>query len=201
MLLSVDVMSQLISVLSRLNWGSVPDYLAVIVAAWGLKIANDHFNKQPKINLELCYGAQQEEGHIKVYSFWVVNHSNVNVTVRWLGIRKAGKGDFTHTIGEDDTEWHLLQPGETTKPITVTVTRITQVLRKIMGPGDTRYIDAAFLSTYGDIVKKKIKVTTTMAEDNSGLPTAPYDGETKYPHPSEAHSQPDVGSSGTHGTK
>lgn len=35
-----------------IEWlGTIPDWIAAVMAFWGLKIANDHFNKQPKVSL------------------------------------------------------------------------------------------------------------------------------------------------------
>ena len=47
-------------ILLKIDWGSVPDYLAAGVAFWGLKIANDHFNKLPKTKLSIHYDSYQE---------------------------------------------------------------------------------------------------------------------------------------------
>lgn len=45
-----------------IEWlGTLPDWVAAGVAFWGLKIANDHFNKQIKVKLSIEYDSYQEK--------------------------------------------------------------------------------------------------------------------------------------------
>lgn len=167
--------------------GSLPDWLAVGVALYGLRLADKHFNKQPKVAISIHYDAIEEGNRPKQYRFWAVNDGNVSTTVRWFGLRKTSpdspaKDEYEHTIG-DDIEWHLVNPGEATKPICIDVWRITQIIKRAMDAGDTRYVDVAFLTAHNEILERKeIAITTTMAKDNSKLPKAPNDGIVEFKH-------------------
>lgn len=189
-LLNTDILSQIVKILLWLDWGSIPDYLAAAVAAWGLKIANDHFNKPPKIALSIHYDTYQKGNGMKHYRFWAVNDSNRNITIKWIGLRMASnrsatEDEYQYTYG-DNVSWQFLEPGEASDPIEVNVVRITQIIHRWMDAGDTYYIDVAYLEAHNKIFerkgKDKIKVTLTMVDDNTGLPTAPNNGIPKFMH-------------------
>lgn len=186
--------------------GNLPDWAAVVVAYYGLRVANRHFNKQPDETINIFYDAVQEGKKQKQYRFWAVNDGNVSTTVRWAGLRKASnlsavEDGYEYTIG-DDVDWHLIEPGEATEPIYVDVLRITQIIKRAMDAGDTRYVDAAFFTAHNELVeRKKIAITTTMARDNSKLPKAPNNGIVKYKHANEigvsSQEDPNTGSPNT----
>lgn len=187
------VVENIVKWLLRFNWGSIPDWFAAAVALYGLKIADRHFNKQPQVKVSIYYDRYQEKNKPKHYRFWAVNDGNVNVTVKWFGIRMStsespDKKGYQYTIG-DDVSWHLLRPGEACEPIDVSVIRITQIINRWMKPGDTHYIDVAFIDGHNKLIErnktKRVKITTTMVEDNSGLPKEANDGIPDFKSPFE----------------
>lgn len=144
---------------------------------------------------------------LKKYRFWIVNVGNSKLTVRWLGIRphkqsglreriaklcgKPINSTYEHTEPSDfdrgdDISWQTLGPGETSKMVEITVPRLTQIIGRTMDAGDTRYVDVAYLDSRNKLIQRsKIPITSTMVDDNSGLPKAPNDGIVKYTHPTE----------------
>ena len=81
--------------------------------------------------------------------------------------KSATEDEYQHTIG-DDVSWHMLQPGEASKPIDVNVIRITQIIKRWMYAGDTQYVDVAFLEAHNKLIERrgedKIKITTTIVD-------------------------------------
>ena len=193
--------------ISHIELGSVADFLSAGVAFWGLYIANKHFNQQPRKKLNIYYDSYQVDNSPKYYRFWVVNEGNVSVTVRWLGIRKSTDRNiydepYQYTIGEDQS-WILLKPGEASKPMSISVIRISQIIKRRMEPGDTGFIDVAFIDAQDTPIEikgqNKVKITTTMVRDNSGLPKAPNDGKVKFKHANEVGINYPEGNSQFHG--
>lgn len=167
-----------------IEWiGTLPDWAAAGVAFWGLKIANDHFNKQPKPKFSVEYNSTKRGDKPKEYIFWAVNDGNLSMSVRFIGIKLSGS-KMEELILPDikQIKWQYLQPGQASDPIRISFPFIANnVLKRIMDDGDVGFIDVLYENAHEKIESIRVRVTKTMVRDNSKLPKAPHGGKYLYP--------------------
>ena len=100
--------SSLSNVIGFFDWGDVPSWLTLVLAAITIYATARHFNNQPKEEIHPMItisndndSGQKDESKI-VISFWATNKSNIPVSLAFQGVRlvKDKNGTFDR-LGND----------------------------------------------------------------------------------------------------
>ncbi len=79
------------SLLSGINWGSVPEWLTLATAIITIVATAHHFNKQPKEEIHPMITVKKSNDSSKDSDilFWAVNKSNIPVSLAFQGVKLA----------------------------------------------------------------------------------------------------------------